>query len=380
MNSQSTMAEERTATRLILTSFQSPGDVVMLTAAVRDLHRAHPGRFVTDVRTSVPDLWLHNPYLSPLPEGEPGVRVMPMHYPLVHQSNQRPYHFIHGYLQYLEGQLGLPIPATEFRGDIHLSDEERAGGSPLDEHGFSGDFWIVIAGGKFDFTAKWWNPASYQRVVDHFQGKIQFVQCGEAGHWHPRLSGVIDLVGKTTTRQFVRLVHFADGVLCPVTFAMHLAAAVPARSGKPRHRACVVVAGGREPAHWEAYPQHQFISTNGALPCCADGGCWRSRCQKANDGDEKDRSNLCERPVQVSPDLVIPRCLEMITPEDVIRRIELYYQGGSLNATGPARSNSMSPPELAPPTQHQPAVADRTAETAQSTPPPPAYRQISLSA
>ena len=38
--------------RLILKSFQSPGDIVMLTAAVRDLHAAYPGRFQTDVRTS----------------------------------------------------------------------------------------------------------------------------------------------------------------------------------------------------------------------------------------------------------------------------------------------------------------------------------------
>ena len=38
--------------RLILRSFQSPGDIVMLTAAVRDLHRANPTAFQTDVRTS----------------------------------------------------------------------------------------------------------------------------------------------------------------------------------------------------------------------------------------------------------------------------------------------------------------------------------------
>ena len=40
--------------KLILRNFQSPGDIVMLTAAVRDLHRAHPGEFLTDVRTSFP--------------------------------------------------------------------------------------------------------------------------------------------------------------------------------------------------------------------------------------------------------------------------------------------------------------------------------------
>jgi hypothetical protein len=42
--------------KLILRNFQSPGDILMLTAAVRDLHRAHPGEFLTDVRTSCPGL------------------------------------------------------------------------------------------------------------------------------------------------------------------------------------------------------------------------------------------------------------------------------------------------------------------------------------
>ena len=31
--------------KLILRNFQSPGDIVMLTAAVRDLHRCYPGRY-----------------------------------------------------------------------------------------------------------------------------------------------------------------------------------------------------------------------------------------------------------------------------------------------------------------------------------------------
>ena len=71
------------------------------------------------------------------------------------------------------------------------------------------------------------------------------------------------------------------------------------------------------------------MSTVGALPCCEHGGCWRSRCQPVGDGDAKD-SGLCERPVQVLPELRIPQCMEMITHEDVIRRIELHYEGDSL--------------------------------------------------
>ena len=318
--------------RIILKSFQSPGDVVMLTAAVRDLHAAYPGQFQIDVRTSADALWENNPHLSRLNEGMPGVEVMDMHYPLIHQSNQRPYHFLHGYTQFLEEQLGLRIPVTRFAGDIHLSPSEKSV-SPASE--LSSDipdhYWIMMAGGKFDFTAKWWNPASYQKVVDHFRGRITFIQCGESGHWHPPLKNVINLVGKTTTRQFVRLMYFADGVVCPVTFAMHLAAAVETRPGRVRHRPCVVIAGGREPAQWEAYPHHQYLGTNGMLSCCADGGCWKSRCQLVGDGDAKDHRDVCEQPVQLTPELRIPRCLDMISADDVIRKIEMYLQGGMVS-------------------------------------------------
>ena len=320
--------------QIILKCFLSPGDIVMLTAAVRDLHKAHPGRFVIDVRTSANAIWENNPYLKPLAEGDPGVEIIDMHYPLVHESNTSPYHFIHGFVQFLERQLELRIPLTQFKGDIHLTGQEKGWISQVEETGFKQRFWILMAGGKFDFTAKWWNPDNYQKVVDHFAGRIQFVQCGEAQHWHPPLQNVINLIGKTDTRQFIRLMHHADGVVCPVTFAMHLAAAVETKPGKPRNRACVAIAGGREPAQWEAYPHHQYISTNGALDCCDNGGCWKSRCQTVGDGDQKDR-DLCVYPVRLNPELQIPRCMSMITAHDVIRRIEMYYEGGALRYNSP---------------------------------------------
>ncbi|NOX55709.1 MAG: glycosyltransferase family 9 protein, partial [Planctomycetes bacterium] len=312
--------------KLILRQYQSPGDILMLTAAVRDLHRAYPGRFLTDVRTTAPEIWEHNPHITPLDEADPDVTVLDMHYPLIHQSNRAPYHFIHGFVQYLESVLGLKIPVTEFKGDVHLSEEEKRWMSQVEELGHRGEFWIIVAGGKYDFTAKWWDPARYQKVVDHFQGRIQFVQCGADGDWHPPLKNVIDLVGKTDIRQFIRLMYHASGVVCPVTFAMHLASAVETKPGTRRDRPCVVIAGGREPPHWEAYPHHQFLSTNGALRCCEGGGCWRARCQRVGDRHPKDYFDLCVDPVPVSPDLCIPRCMDMITADDVIRRIELYCQ------------------------------------------------------
>jgi hypothetical protein len=318
----------RAKRKLIFKCPLAVGDIVMLTAAVRDLHRCYPGRFITDVRTACPELWENNPHLTALNDKDPAVEVIHCNYPLIDQANALPYHCLHGFIKFFNRRLGLKIEPTAFRGDVHLSRRERAWYSQVWELARNEiPFWIVAAGGKFDITVKWWEARRYQEVVNHFRGKIQFVQVGGYGDHHPRLENVIDLRGQTDLRQLVRLVYHAHGVLCGVTSLMHLAAAVPVKSGAPEHRACVVVAGGREPPHWEAYPFHQFIHNVGALPCCAHGGCWRSRTVPLHDGDDGDGPDwLC---LNVTNGM--PRCMDMITATEVIRRIETYFQGGALS-------------------------------------------------
>jgi ADP-heptose:LPS heptosyltransferase len=314
--------------KLILKNFQSPGDIVMLTAAVRDLHRSHPGEFMTDVRTSCPDLWANNPYLTPLDENDPDVEALECHYPMIHKSNETPCHFVQGFSDDLNERLGLAIRATAFKGDIHLSTAEKAWFAQVEEtHGACRPFWLFVSGGKLDFTIKWWDPGRMQRVVDHFRDRIEFVQVGEADHHHPALRGVVDLRGRTTLRQLVRLVHHAQGVISPVSLLMHLAAAVEARPGMPLNRPCVVVAGGREPPHWFSYPHHQVLHRVGSLRCCDNGGCWKSRAVPIGDGDEKDHPDqLCVDPVGT-----LPRCMDMITSADVIRAVEGYFEGGAVS-------------------------------------------------
>jgi ADP-heptose:LPS heptosyltransferase len=338
--------------KLLLRNHQSPGDVLMLTAAVRDLHRAHPSMFTTSVETSCPLLWENNPWvIRPEELGGPD-RVVDCGYPLVHESNRRPFHFIHGFAQDLERQLGVSVPVTDFRGDLYLAPSESTGPSPVEEVGYSGPYWVVVCGGKLDLTTKWWPTEYFQAVVDHFAGRVQFVQCGAGGRdQHPPLRRVLSLVGRTSVREFVRVVHRADGVLCPVTFAMHLAAAVPTVPGRPPLRPCVVVAGGREPSHWEMYPHHQFLHTIGALDCCATGGCWKSRCQPVGDGAANDLS-LCARPQRAADaPLLTPQCMNMITPRRVIDALELYL---SRSDPVPTREQSASEGSTA---QLDPAVA-----------------------
>ncbi|HTL55811.1 MAG TPA: glycosyltransferase family 9 protein [Candidatus Limnocylindrales bacterium] len=306
--------------KLIIRNLQAPGDSIALTAAIRDLHACYHDQFLTDVRTRWPELWLNNPYLTPLDQADPQVKVLDCQYPLIGFSNQRPLHFLYGFIEDLNQQLGLRIAPTQFKGDIHLSDAEKATPSLVSQiTGLDVPYWLIVAGGKYDYTIKWWHFRRWQAVVDHFQGRLLFVQLGEKQHYHPALNGVLDFRGRTTLRDVVKLVYHADGVLCPVTFVMHLAAAVEGKPGGLKSRPCVVVAGGREPPHWEAYPTHQFIHTVGLLPCCAQGGCWRSRSVPLGDGDEKDSpKHLC---VDVVENL--PRCMDLISPDTVANRIEL---------------------------------------------------------
>ena len=104
-----------------------------------------------------------NPHLTPLREDEPGVEIIDCHYPLIHRSNTGPWHFIHGFAHDLSERLGIRIETSVFKGDIHLSTKEKAWMSQVQEITREPvPFWIVVAGGKYDFTAKCWAPKRWQ--------------------------------------------------------------------------------------------------------------------------------------------------------------------------------------------------------------------------
>src|ERR1700693_5662876 len=117
---------QRVPRKLILKCGLSPGDIVMLTAAVRDLHRCYPGKFVTDVRTVCADLWQNNPYITALSDEDSEAELIECRYPLINVSNLAPYHCLHGFIDFLNRRLRLAIRPTTFRGDIHLSAQEKA--------------------------------------------------------------------------------------------------------------------------------------------------------------------------------------------------------------------------------------------------------------
>src|SRR5262249_54629062 len=152
--------------KLLLHCNFSLGDIVMLTAAVRDLHQCYPGEFLTDVETPFPTVWENNPYVTPLERSDPEVEHIKCSYPLINRCNETPYHCLHGFIEFLNEHLRISIKPTAFKGDIHLSTSEKTWASQVHEWtGKDTPFWIVAAGGKYDVTIKWWESRRYQDVV-----------------------------------------------------------------------------------------------------------------------------------------------------------------------------------------------------------------------
>lgn len=326
--------------KVIIESKLGLGDIVMLTSAIRDLYIAHPGQFLIDVRTPFPLLWINNPYITRLKDSDPEVERITANYPLVNHSRTVPYHFIHGYRKDLEKKLGVSIEPTEFKGDIHLSEREKTEKRFVDQFGVTGDYWLIQAGGKLkSWSSKLWHPDYWQDVVDHFKGKITFVQCGtnKPFHFHPKLNNVIDLIDKERhLRDYVNLIYHSIGTLSIVTGLHHLNKAVPQKLAN--HRALVTVASGVEPTCWEQYNGQVYLTKSGMMPCCSGKGgcCWKTRSSKIV-GEEYVPDKSCQFTTKVDipqgyedqiEELLIPKCLVDIKPIDVIKQIEYYYESG----------------------------------------------------
>jgi len=299
--------------KVLLKNHQAPGDTLMMTCAVRDLKKAYP-HYQIKVDTTAPRIWDNNPYLSDFNDPDLVLNVGPKI--ATQGSKTSGLHFANAFRICLEANFGRTIPQGLIKPDIHLSEWEQ-NKPPIIE----GDYWLITAGGKPDFSAKIWPFERWQEVVNRLPW-ITFVQLGCAKHRHSHLGGknVLDFIGKTEDpetgfRDLFNLFLHCQGSAGLVSLQMHLAAAFD----KP----CVVVAGSREPSQWEAYPSHRYLHNQGALRCTLGASfqqgpllldsCWRAK------------TGACTNKVES-----VPKCIDMITVEDVVRSIETYYEGGRL--------------------------------------------------
>lgn len=324
--------------QIILEHRLAPGDETVATAVVRDIKRTYGDAVTLDFRCNFTDLFRHNPYLTPLVEGAPGVERVKLCYKsgIISAGKGNRHHFLTWFHRDFAQKTGLDVPVTESKPDLHLTlaDQQTA---PV-----TGRYWLVFGGGKTDFTTKHWDFARYQQVVDRLRMYgLRFAQSGATRQEdvHPRMQRVLDLVGWGKIRELMWQIYHCEGIICPITCAMHMAAAFD----KP----CVVIAGGREENFWEAYTNdgqfgprasplrvpHRFLHTIGMLDCCLHKGCWKNKVVKINKDNSLCRK-LASRPAGAQP---LPECMQRITVDHVVEAVMSYYQEGYLAPVGVPR-------------------------------------------
>jgi len=308
--------------KVIFEQKQSPGDIIAMTGAIRDLKKQHP-EFAIMVDTTAMDVWKNNPHITLFNRQEADQRFY-LDYNDIHKSGKSGRHFTSAFHYSIAQKLGIELRQTEIYPDLHIKCADH---DPLlEEHcGYTGKYWVLNAGYKTDFPLKDWGHDNWQKVVELLEGKVRFVQVGELSlsHNHEPIEGALDLVGKTNLAQFIALCAGAQGSLGPVSMHLHIMAAY--------RKPCVVVNGGREPYRWEAYPNQRYIHTNGCLTCCDFDGCWKNyvsedqvpEFKKENEPDW--RKQICQNVVDGRA-----KCMRMITPRMVADEILRYYEGGVL--------------------------------------------------
>lgn len=315
----------------------APGDTLMCTCGVRDLHVHFGDKYAINVATNHMRIWDYNPHLSPVfKEAHIDVRVGPGIG--TRGSHRSGLHYANAFRLSLESILNIKIPQGPVRADIHLSEQEKAAPPLVDGH-----YWILMNGrkepGQGKFTSKTWPWERWQEVINALPW-ITFVQAGSPDDTWQGLQGdnIINLVQETfDLRKLMKLFYHAQGSFGLISLQMHMAAAF----NKP----CVVIAGAREPATFEAYPDHRFLHFQGSMKCSLlnkqrepvpnkwqQGGsltwaCWR-------DGIE-----ACGQRTEAG----YAKCLDMVQAGDVVRAIESYYEGGRLGKPGKTASVYIAP-------------------------------------
>lgn len=322
--------------KLCLEFSLAPGDCVAATAVARDIKLTYP-EIVLDFKTLIPAIFENSPHITPiLPNDPEAIRIQLDYAPYLRASfaGER-LHFITAFHRDLEHKTGLRVEPLFSKPDLHLSEWEKKN-PPI-----SGRYWVVFAGGKSDMTVKHWDYTWYQQVVDRLRTYGVFcVQSGarKKGHLHPPLSGTLNLVGWGYVRHMIWQIAHAEGVICPITAAMHVAAALD----KP----AVVIAGGHESPWWEHYSsswdafgpkaqppkiEHKYLHTLGTLSCCLVNGCNKRKVIKI-DNDNRLCTNLAQRPVGTQ---ILPACMAAVSVDHVIEAVLSHYeQGGPLPPLG----------------------------------------------
>lgn len=298
--------------KVVFHNRQAFGDILTFTCAVRDFKKEFPDTEVGVISTAM-HIWDNNPYINhQLRDDKYVTKVGPGF--LTNKSNLWNLHMANAFRVDIQNKLAVKFTQGPIYPDIWMTEEEYKR-PPLIE----GPYWIFIYGGEPGWPSKQYHR--WQEVINLLREDIQIVQLGVKNHPYPKMNGVIDYIGKTEDRNtgirdLFNLFLHSQGSIGLVSMHMHLSAAF----GNP----CVVVDGAREPAWFTNYFGHQYIQTNGTMFCGLHTSCWACKLEGCK--------NLVE-PEYINPGHIskkVPKCVDIIEPEEIAEGVRKYYKGGRL--------------------------------------------------
>ena len=309
------VVESKVPKEVIFHNRQAIGDILTFTSAVRDFKTQFPNTRVGVVSTAM-HIWDNNPHIDhqfrSVADDDVTVKIGPGF--LTNKSNRWNFHMTNAFRLDIQNKLGVKFEQGFMRPDIWLTQEEYDRPPLID-----GPYWIMIYGGEPGWPSKQYHR--WQEVIDLLKDDIKIVQLGVQGHPYPILDGVIDYVGKTQDRHtgirdlFNIFLH-SQGSLGLVSMHMHLSACF--------NNPCVVLAGGREPAWFTQYYGHQYIDTNSTMACNEVKACWACKLEGCRNlvtpGKIQEGHNTKQ----------VPKCVDIIEPEDIAEGVRKYYKGGRL--------------------------------------------------
>lgn len=308
----------------------APGDQVVLSALIRDLHHLYGRKHDFYVRTHHPDLWIDNPYVCGVNVDEKGMQ----HVGLVMQNwvkaardGKYSGHYLTAYHAAFRILTQLDVRLTTAKPDLHVPQSSRL---------FSQPYWVIAAGCRDQMTTKLWPQEYWQQLVDYMNGcGMLVVQVGQVDSHHTnyKLDGVTSVVGRTSLMDLCNLVRHSAGVVCSITSLMHIAAAYEKR--------CVVIAGAREGRAWEHYTNdlgnfgdavpvttpHEFLTSYGSTLCAGNlNGCWK-RYVTAPANPRPDGSDAYRMCLEPTGEPRIAECMRKVLPKRVIEALRLPRPG-----------------------------------------------------
>ena len=287
-----------------------PGDWMMLTAACESIWLDHPhyrfrfGLF-EEMQRGAPWACLCAPHKT----------VKVCYGAAINRSAQTDVRFLPAFYEDLRDKLGLSGHIKTGKPHIYLSPWEMRLPRQVE-----GEYVVINAGYKSAQEVKHWGEKNWQTVADWIVRNLglQIVQVGQSKDRHRPLRGALNLIDQTDIRQLFRLAYHSKFGLGPESFLHHVYASHFHTPEAAKDRAAipfVCLGSGWNPKLWASYNTEVYLSRQGQLACCKGSqGCWRSTMA------------TCDHAEQLGDEL-IPRCLNMIEPGEVIRAIEAYYAG-----------------------------------------------------